>query len=116
MFSIGGFFDVGVWFFVIGMINEASTPLLSAMFIVKYCDSQSKWLMPIGMTFTVIFFFCRIVFRSLISMVASFLGFNLFGPIAAWSFVPAEPWSLGPFPPSPSPNPSTSTNKKRLVA
>jgi len=91
-FTIGGYLDVGVWFFVIGMINEASTPLLSAMFIVKSVDSQSKWLMPIGMAFTVMFFLCRIVFLPFSYYQYAALGFCDGGsPAQAFSAAIAKP-------------------------
>lgn len=61
-FTLGGYFDMGVWFLVIGMINEASTPLLSALFILKHHHPQSRWLMPTGVAFAVMFFLSRIVF------------------------------------------------------
>lgn len=91
-FWIGGVFDVSVWFFVIGMINEASTPLLSAMFIVKSFDSQSKWLMPIGMSFTVMFFLCRILFLPYSYYQYAALGFCDGGsPAQAMSAAMAKP-------------------------
>jgi hypothetical protein len=91
-FSIGGLLDVGVWFFVIGMINEASTPLLSALFILKFSDSQSRLLMPIGMAFTATFFLCRILFLPFSYYQYSTLGFCDGGsPAQAFSAAMARP-------------------------
>jgi hypothetical protein len=91
-FSAGGLLDVGVWFFVIGMINEASTPLLSVLMIVKYVDSQSTWLMPIGMSFAVMFFLCRILFLPYSYYQYASLGFCDGGtPAQAFSAALAKP-------------------------
>lgn len=63
MFTAGYTADIAMWFASTLLINEASTPFMSAMWYLTYSDMKSSKIFVInGIVFVLVFFLCRIAF------------------------------------------------------